>query len=84
MRVDDKLALLFYVIEYRHFLGADDNQPLLFEGMKPTDKDVRLHTALKLTGRQGGVVDLNRTHGPKSNVQGPMSYVARSTLDFGL
>src|SRR5258708_2845541 len=51
VRVDDKLPLLFYVVEYCHFLGADDNQPLLLEGMKPTYKDVRLYTALKLAGR---------------------------------
>src|SRR5258708_39270460 len=43
VRVDDKLPLLFYVVEYCHFLGPADNQPLLFEVMKPTYKDVRLH-----------------------------------------
>jgi hypothetical protein len=31
---------------------------LLFEGVKPTYKDVRLHAALKLTGGQGGVIDV--------------------------
>ena len=57
VRIHDKFPLFFHVIEYRHVVGAD-NQPLLFEGMEPTYKDMRLDAALKLAGCQGGVIDL--------------------------
>src|SRR4029077_12742783 len=57
VRIDRQLTLAFYVIEDRHFLSANDNQPLLFEGMEPTDEDVRLHAALEFAGRQSTVID---------------------------
>ena len=36
------------IVEYGHFLGADNDEALLFERMQPTDEDVGLHAARKL------------------------------------
>src|SRR5205823_14912612 len=58
MRVDDELAILFYIVKYGHLLSADDDQPLLFERMKPAYKDVCLHAALKLARCKGRVINL--------------------------
>src|SRR5215472_3514345 len=50
VRVESQLALGLDIVEYGHFLASYDRELLLFEGMEPTNEDVRFDAATKLAG----------------------------------
>ena len=45
------------VVEYRHRLRSNDDKPLLFDWVQPTDENVRLHAARKIEVAQRDVAD---------------------------
>ena len=49
VRVQHQLAFRLEVVEYCHFLVANDGQLLLFEGVQPADEDMCLDATGKLT-----------------------------------
>ena len=58
MRIDHELLIFLHIVKDGHFLAADDNQLLFFEGMKPANENVSHDSALKLAGGQRGIEDL--------------------------
>src|SRR5579872_2255079 len=51
MRIQSQFSVSFNVVENHHAFVADNRQFLLFEGVDPTHKDVRLNTTRKMASR---------------------------------
>ena len=55
--IEHQLVLLAGVFEHQHAAVADHHQAMLFEGMEPTDMDMRLHVLGVDQGGEGDVVN---------------------------